>query len=71
METRYQLVFIEKGDNYEKHEWYDDEFSAMSDFNTMTQAEPDLYTYVKLSRIEIDLRASEEEITILVEWFHD
>lgn len=71
METRYRLIYIEKGDNYEKHEWYDDEFSAVSDFNTMTQAEPDLYTYVKLSRIETDLRTSEKETTILNEWFHD
>ena len=41
MATRYQLVSVEKIDNYEKHEWYDDEFSAVSDFNTMTQAEPE------------------------------
>ena len=71
MATRYQLVSVEKIDNYEKHEWYDDEFSAVSDFYTMTQAESELYIYVKLSRIEIDLRTFEEEITILNEWFHD
>ena len=68
MEIRYQLVFIEKGDNYEQHEWHDDEFSAASDFNAMTQAEPELYTYVKLSRVETDLETFEEEITILREW---
>ena len=71
METRYQLIFIEKGDNYEKHEWYDDEFSAASDFNTMTQAEPECYTYVQLNRIEIDTRTFEEEVTVLEEWVND
>ena len=71
METRYQLIFIEKGDNYEKHEWYDDEFSAVSDFNTMTQAEPECYTYVRLNRIEIDTRTFEEELTVLEEWVND
>lgn len=71
MEIRYQLVFIERGDNYEKHEWYDDEFAAASDFNAMTQAEPELYTYVKLSCVETDLETFEEEITILREWVND
>jgi len=70
METRYRLIYIEKGDNYEKHEWYDDEFSAVSDFNTMTQAEPECYTYVKLDRIEIDPRTF-DAITILREWVND
>ena len=71
MEIRYLLVFIEKGDNYEQHEWYDDEFSAASDFNTMTQAEPECYTYVQLNRVETDLETFEEEITILGEWTND
>ena len=71
METRYRLIYVEKGDNYEKHEWYDEGFSAVSDFYTMTQVEPELYTYVKLSRVETDLEAFEEEITILREWVND
>jgi len=71
METRYRLIYVEKGDNYEKHEWYDEGFSAVSDFYTMTQVEPELYTYVKLSRVETDLETFEEEITILREWVND
>lgn len=71
METRYRLIYIEKGDNYEKHEWYDEGFSAVSDFYTMTQAEPECYTYVKLDCIKIDPRTFEEETTNLSEWIND
>ena len=71
MIIQYHLTYIEKDDNYENHEWYYDEFSAVSDFNTITQAEPECYTYAKLNRIEIDPRTFEEEVTTLGEWFND
>lgn len=43
----------------------------MFDFDIMTQAESECYTYVKLDRIETDLETFEEEITNLGEWIND